>query len=225
MVFGFQGLLSTLRARLLPALFACGSLACSSTEPASPPPRQPSDSRFLPVACGVDQVREFYCDGLLPMSTALGAPEPYSNCPAGIESPPAVHPHRQRVARFDAAHTEWARQRAKPGHACCYSWCGAVDVRDPEDVPEQAGCDQPGAVRETYCMPELESGTSRPAEHPLERCPVAIRPPEVLHFSVPKAAPLDLVVTQERRRSGLNECCYGWCSRMPVGIFSGKASR
>lgn len=214
MVFGLRGW------KLLIAALSF-ALGCASAEPPKTTPAS-KDPRFAPVACAEDQVREFYCDGLLPMSTALGAPAPYGNCPAGIESPPGVHERRQSIARFDAAYTEWARQRAKPGHACCYSWCAKVDVREPDDVAPEAGCDQAGAVRESYCMPELESGTSQPAESPLDQCPVAIRPPEVLHFSVPKAAPLDLVVTEERRGRGFPECCYGWCSRMPVGIFQEK---
>jgi hypothetical protein len=225
MVFGFSG--STASAALLVISMALGAWGCSTSEAPNAQTAQgarPRDPRFLPVACGVDQVREFYCDGLLPMSTALGAPEPYGNCPAGIEAPTGVYPSRQSVARFDAAHTEWARQRAKPGHACCYSWCSQVDVRELEQVPENAGCSQAGAVRESYCMPQLESGSSKPAEE-FERCPVAIRPPEVIHFSVPPAAPLDLALTQERQTRGLAECCYGWCSRMPVGILGGKSSR
>ncbi|HEY8943995.1 MAG TPA: hypothetical protein VIM73_07030 [Polyangiaceae bacterium] len=198
-------------------------LGCSKTEtPPANPEVAPID--FSPVTCPEDQVREFYCDGLLPMSTALGAPEPYGNCPAGIESPPGVHRSRQRVARFDAAYTEWARQRAKPGHACCYSWCADVEVRAVSDVPENAGCDQPGAVRESYCMPELEGGSSIPADSPWERCPLAIRPPEAIHFSVPKAAPLDFSMTGDRRGRGLTECCYGWCSRMPAGVLPEKKS-
>jgi hypothetical protein len=154
------------------------------------------------------------------MSTALGAPAPYNNCPAGIESPPGVYPTRQRVARFDAAHTEWARQRAKPGHSCCYSWCADVEVRTADQVVEQAGCEQAGAVHESYCIPESE-----PADGPLDRCPIAIRPPEVIHFSVPPAAPIDYGVTQDHRSRGLADCCYAWCSRMPVGILQEKSSR
>ena len=153
------------------------------------------------------------------MSTALGAPPPYENCPAGIETQAGVYPTRQRVARFDAAHTEWARQRVKPGHTCCYSWCADVDVREPEQVPEPTSCDRPGEERESYCMAELEAGTSQPAEAPLERCPVAIRPPEVLHFSTPPAAAIDYATTQAARTRGGALCCYAWCSRVPVGIF------
>lgn len=212
MVFGSWGRSMQLAAAVLVAL------GCASAE-APQAPSTGKDARFAPIVCAEDQVREFYCDGLLPMSTALGAPEPYGNCPAGIESPPGVHTSRHRIARFDAAYTAWARQRAKPGHACCYSWCSEVDVREADEVAPEAGCDHAGVIRETYCMPQLESGTSAPAESPLDQCPVAIRPPEVLHFSVPKAAPLDLVATEARRGRGFPECCYGWCSRMPVGLL------
>lgn len=157
------------------------------------------------------------------MSTALGAPEPYGSCPAGIESPPGLHEERERVARFDAAYTEWSRERAKPGHTCCYSWCSSLQVRDPDEVAPHAGCDVAGSLRETFCMPELESGTSRPGPEPFDRCPVAIRPPEVIHFSVPRAAPLDFEKTREKRAHGARECCYGWCSRMPAGVLTEKA--
>jgi hypothetical protein len=219
-VVGFRGFAAW---AALSAWLAVVGPSCSTAEP--PRAKEPkTDPNFAPVSCERDQVREFYCDGLLPMSTALGAPAPYGNCPAGIESPPGVHPSRQRVARFDAAYTEWARQRAKPGHACCYSWCSEVQVRQVRDVPEHAGCNQPGAVRESYCMPELEAGSSNPADAPWDRCPLAIRPPEVIHFSVPKAAPLDFAMTGDRRSRGLTECCYGWCSRMPAGVLLEKTS-
>jgi hypothetical protein len=187
---------------------------CSSGEKAQHPRSDPSSSSGV---CRADQVREFYCDGLLPMSTALGAPAPYDSCPAGIEAPAGAYPRREHVARFDATYTEWARRRAQPGHTCCYSWCSELKVADVADVLPYAGCDKPGAIRENYCFPELESGTSSPAPAPLDRCPLAVRPPESVSFSVPKAAPLDVAETGARHQRGDGSCCYGWCSRMPAG--------
>lgn len=186
---------------------------CSSAEK---PVRSRADTAGSGV-CGPDQVREYYCDGLLPMSTALGAPAPYDSCPAGIEAPAGAYPRREHVARFDATYTEWARRRAQPGHTCCYSWCSDLKVADVADVLPYAGCDKPGAMRENYCFPELESGTSTPAPAPLDRCPLAVRPPESVSFSVPKAAPLDLAESGARHQRGDGSCCYGWCSRMPAG--------
>ncbi len=187
---------------------------CSSTEPRQ---RSPKQDDLSPLTCLRDQVREYYCDGLLPMSTARGAPAPYESCPAGIEPPPGDYPRKENVARFDAIYTEWDRKRAQPGHTCCYSWCAEVAVAKSTDVLPYAGCDEPGAMRENYCMPELESGTSEPAPEPLGRCPVAIRPPETKSFSVPKGAPLDLQETNARRQRGdTSACCYGWCSKMPA---------
>jgi hypothetical protein len=194
-------------------------LSASGCSSANPSPRQGAQAEASPLKCAVDQVRESYCEGLLPMSTATGAPPPYESCPAGIEVPAAgAYPAHDRVARFDAPYTEVARRRAKPGHACCYSWCASLKVADPTEVLPYAGCNQPGAARESYCFPELESGTTSPGPGALSQCPLAIRPPETVSFSVPKAAPLDLASTQQRRRQGDKSCCYGWCSRMPVGI-------
>lgn len=206
------------RARIAPCFASTALLlvawGCSSAEK---PIRREADPRLAPTACLEDQVREHYCDGLLPMSTALGAPPPYDSCPAGIEAPAGAYPRREHVARFDPHYTEWARRRATPGHTCCYSWCSALSVADVDDVLPHAGCDLPGAMRESYCFPELENGTSTPSPAPLERCPLAVRPPEAVSFSVPKAAPLDVAETQARRQRGDPSCCYGWCSRMPAG--------
>jgi hypothetical protein len=187
---------------------------CNSAETRRKPLKHDDQA---PVVCRQDQVREFYCDGLLPMSTARGAPAPYESCPAGIEAPPGDYPRKEHVARFDAVYTEWDRQRAQPGHTCCYSWCAELTVADVDDVLPYAGCDEPGAMRELYCLAELESGTSAPAPSPLDHCPLAIRPPESKSFSVPKAAPLDATETTTRRERGDNRaCCYGWCSKMPA---------
>ena len=178
------------------------------------------DGSATTLPCDVDQVRESYCEGLVPLSTAVGAPPPYQNCPAGIEVPSAAaaYPPSERVARFDTHYTEATRRRVQPGHACCYSWCAKVTTADPKDVLPAAGCSQAGASRETYCFPELEGGSREPGPAPYGRCPLAIRPPETVSFSVPKAAPLDLATTQAKRAAGEASCCYGWCSRMPAGI-------
>jgi hypothetical protein len=192
------------------------ALGCRSSEPK---PKTAGDAEPAPIQCGVDQVRESYCEGLVPMSTAMGAPPPYENCPAGIEVPStSSYPPRDRVARFDVKNTEATRRRVQPGHACCYSWCSNLTIADPKDVLPAAGCNLPGAARETYCLPELESGSKDPGPEPYSRCPLAIRPPEATSFSVPKAAPLDLATTAAKRGGGEASCCYGWCSRMPAGI-------
>jgi hypothetical protein len=204
------------RLLLLPLLLGfavlCGS-GCSSGTKAARPQASSAESEV----CGVDQVREFYCDGLLPMSTAVGAPAPYESCPAGIQAPAGAYARSEHVARFDSVYTEWARRRAQPGHTCCYSWCSPLKLAEVSEVLPYAGCDKPGAMRENYCFPELESGTTKPAPAPLDRCPLAVRPPEAVSFSVPKAAPLDVAETQARHQRGDGSCCYGWCSRMPAG--------
>ncbi|MGC4091442.1 MAG: hypothetical protein QM756_26895 [Polyangiaceae bacterium] len=194
----------------------CFFFACSSSEPR---PKSANGAESSALECSIDQVRESYCEGLVPLTTAVGAPPPYENRPAGIEAPSSgAYPARQRVARFDAKNTEATRRRVQPGHACCYSWCAALTVADPKDVLPYAGCTEPGAARENYCFPELEGGTKDPGPEPYARCPLAIRPPPTVSFSVPKAAPLDLTTTQAKRAAGEAACCYGWCSRMPAGI-------
>jgi hypothetical protein len=209
------GLLSPAGAALwaLSAGLALAAVGCSSAEK---PVHPRAGSGNADGTCGLDQVREYYCDGLLPMSTALGAPAPYDSCPAGIEAPAGAYPRREHVARFDPTYTEWARRRAQPGHTCCYSWCSALNVAEAADVLPYAGCDVPGAIRENYCFPELETGASTPAPAPLDRCPLAVRPPEAVSFSVPKAAPLDVAERQASHQRGDGSCCYGWCSRMPA---------
>lgn len=174
-----------------------------------------ADAALAPSVCQRDQTREFFCDGLL---SGQGAPAPYENCPAGIELPAGGYPAKGSVARFDARYTEWARQRAKPGHACCYSWCADVRVADPADVLPYAGCTGPEVISDAYCMAELEAGTSAPAPDPLQRCPIAIQPPEAVSFAVPRAVPLDTAATQARRQQNDPACCYNWCSPKPPGM-------
>lgn len=197
-----------------------GLLACASRDP--PPKPQPAPTPFAPAVCAADEVREYFCDGLLPMSSGLGAPAPFANCPAGVQTPSGAYPARASVARFDVARTTLARERAKPGHACCYSWCAKVLLADPAEVLPNAGCEGVASMPESYCFPELEAGTSLPGPAPFERCPLAVQPPEVVAFSVPKAAPLDVATTQQQRSRGGGQCCYGWCSRMPAGMLPAK---
>lgn len=192
------------------------TLGCSCGTEAPPKKSGDKASGALVATCALDEVREYYCDGLLPMSTARGAPAPYEACPAGIEAPEGAYPRREHVARFDEAYTEWARRRAQPGHTCCYSWCAKLQVASAKDVAPYAGCDQAGVMRENYCFPELESGTSDPGPGELTRCPLAIRPPEASSFFVPKAAPLDISETNARRQRSDLACCYGWCSYVPA---------
>ncbi len=209
MLSGFGGV--SVRSALAIGLL---SLGCRGAEPQT----SVAAPEFLPSMCAQDQTRESYCDGLLPMTTAQGAPAPYETCPIGIELPPGAYPAKGSVARFDPNYTEWARQRAKPGHACCYSWCADVQIADVDEVLPYAGCNDPLAMQENYCMTELESGTSAPAPAPLERCPLAIQPPAAVSFSVPRAAPLDVAATQAKRTQGDTSCCYGWCSHAPPGM-------
>ena len=204
------------RALLVAGVFYGG---CSTPEPQAAGEQRRDYWSNSPKVCAVDQVREYFCDGLLPLEAALPAPPPYSNCPSTVEHHEGFHGPKPPIAVFDESYTEYIRKRVPPGHNCCYSWCADVAVRSLEEVLPMAGCNDPMSIRETYCLPTLEGGTSRPASQVLPRCPVAIRPPEAVSFSVPPAAPLDTVVTGERRAQGFDECCYGWCSHKPGGAY------
>jgi hypothetical protein len=46
-------------------------------------------------------------------------------------------------------------------------------------------------------------------------------PPAGVAFTPPKAAALDLRATAEKRSQGLTDCCYGWCSKAPLGTGLG----
>jgi hypothetical protein len=171
-----------------------------------------------PVSCGLDEVREFRCDAFVTTHSALPAPEPYESCPSAMPIADATFPPASGTGRFDAPYTAAIRARSSPGHNCCYSWCGKLEVADPDAALPQGGCDQPLSFRESYCMPELEGGTSGElADSPYDRCAVAVRPPAGAVFSVPKAALLDLERTAQRRGQGTRDCCYGWCSIAPPG--------
>ncbi len=199
-------------------LVAGGVVSCGKTKPSAPPAQGLAWSHS-PAVCGQDEVREYFCDALLPLTSALPAPAPYSNCPSTIDHHEGYHEPRPPIAVFDKSYTGYIRRRNAPGNACCYSWCAGVEVKSLDDVLPQAGCGEPLVIRETYCFPTLEGGTSAPASDALPRCPVAIRPPEGKAFSVPPAAPLDLVSTNQRRAQGFDECCYGWCSHQPGGTY------
>lgn len=199
-------------------LLGGGLLSCGKSEPAAPASGA-DDWANSPRVCPVDQVREYFCDGLLPLTAALPAPEPFSNCPSNIEHHEGNYEPLPPVAVFDSSYTAYMRKRHPPGHNCCYSWCSAVPIKSLAEVLPQAGCTQALAIRETFCMPVLEGGTSSPASEQLPNCPAAIQPPAAKAFSVPPAAPLDLVSTNQRRSVGFDECCYGWCSVQPGGSY------
>jgi len=169
------------------------------------------------VACGEDQVREYYCDDLLPLSSSRPAPEPYDNCPSTTEVRPGNYKAIDRLAVFDRAYTAYTRSRVQPGHSCCYGWCAQVTLADASKATPIACHDSEGLAQQ-FCMRELESGSSQPAASPFNKCPAAIKPPEVVAFSVPTSASLDVTETAKRRHDTLlADCCYGWCSKVPSG--------
>jgi hypothetical protein len=183
-----------------------------------------TDFALEPPACGVDEVREYRCEALLPRTSALPAPEPYETCPSAIEVKDTVFPPPSGSGRFDADRTERARRRAPPGTQCCYSWCGKVTVVSPEKVVDR--CREPLAFHESYCIAELEGGTRGKLAHdPYGACPAAIRPPEGIAFSVPPGALLDYGLTASRRRASEPLCCYGWCSIAPPGTALERTNR
>jgi len=190
--------------------FGCGGDA--------PPAAAPDTARseLQPPACGVDEVREYRCDALLPRTSALPAPAPYDTCPSAIEVRDAVFPPANGAGRFDAARTERARRRAPPGQQCCYSWCGQLTVVEPDTVVDR--CRDPLAFHESTCIAALENGTNGgTAAPPYSACPAAIRPPAATAFSVPRGALFDVRLTANRRQAQEPLCCYGWCSQAPPG--------
>lgn len=207
------------RPRLIPIVTTLAGLAlaagCGSTPPAEAPAPGGLWAHSPPV-CGVDEVREYHCEELLPRSHALPAPAPYDSCPVSIESHAGVHGAAPPVALFDVDFTEHTRRRMPPGHSCCYSWCTGVKVAAPSQVPPRARCDGEHQLHETYCVDEPEGGTSEPMARPFDRCPAAVTPPEAAVFSVPAAAPFDVNGTVARRQAGFRECCYAWCSKAPA---------
>ncbi len=196
---------------------ACHSKGGESAE-ARTPSGYDDEVSLVPVACGKDQVREYRCDALLPLSSSLPAPEPYSACPGVIDVVNPTYVPLAKTATFDAVHTEFMRRRAPPGHQCCYSWCAKLDVAEVSEVPPGSRCNEPLAFPEKHCMPEPEGRISTQlADPPFDRCPAAVRPPQAAVFSVPTAALFHPGLTNERRAAGFGECCYAWCSIAPPG--------
>ncbi len=193
--------------------------ACSSSTQKGPESPE-DDGAGPPPACQKDEAREYFCDDLLPISHEKPAPEPYTTCPGSIGVKGSVFPATSSVARFDVARTEWTRKRVPPGHSCCYSWCSKLALGDVATV-DAAACSQPNAMKEQLCVNEAEAGVSAGAAAPNERCATALAPPAGVAFSAPKAAALDLQATGQRRAQGLKECCYGWCSKAPLGTGLG----
>jgi hypothetical protein len=201
----------------LGAASACRSGGAEPSDTRAPD-RYDAEQSLVPVTCGEDQVREYRCDALLPLSSALPAPEPYGACPGVIDIVDPTYVPLTQTAPFDAVHTEFMRRRAPPGHQCCYSWCGRLEVARVAQVPPASGCNQPLAFGERVCMPEPEGGVSTDrAAAPFDRCAAAVRPPKGTAFSVPTAALLDPNATTQRRGLGFSECCYAWCSVAPPG--------
>ena len=194
------------------ALVCAFSASCGGGKAAKDGDRR---AQFEPTACGLDEVREYRCEALLPWTSALPAPAPYSACPSGIEVKEAVFPSRSGLGRFDSPRTAWARQRAP--QQCCYSWCGKLAVVEATEVVNR--CGEPLAFPESYCVPELETGTRLDlAAEPFDRCALAIRPPGDNVFAVPKTgALLSPSLTAAKRRGREALCCYGWCSIAPPG--------
>lgn len=188
---------------------------CSTPEPNRRPPHHPGVWANSPAVCPRDQVRQYYCDSLLPRSSAFPAPAPFGDCPGVVEHPVGEIEPTPPVALFDSGYTRYTRERLPPGNACCYSWCSPLAVADPSQVAPAAGCQGVLAMHEQFCVDTPESGTSEPGPEPFARCPVAIKPPEGAVFHSPKAAPLNLGLSAARRQRGFDQCCYAWCSEAP----------
>lgn len=178
------------------------------------------DQSGPPPPCKRDEVREYFCDDLLPFNSEKAAPEPYHTCPNTVGVKGNVFVPTSSWARFDVPRTEWTRKRVPPGHACCYSWCSTLLLADVDQV-DVAACQQPNAMPERMCISTAEAGVSEPAAAPNEQCAPAIVPPPGVAFTPPKAAGLDLQATGEKRNQGVSECCYGWCSKAPLGTGLG----
>lgn len=195
------------------------AFACSGSKPKAAETAADDDSG-PPPPCEKNQVREYLCDDLLPFGTDKSAPEPYQTCPSSVPVKGNVFPATSSVARFDIPRTVWTRKRVPPGHACCYSWCSTLAAADVDDADPTA-CQQPNAMPERLCFSAAEAGVSDAAPSPNEGCAEAVKPPPGVAFTPPKAAALDLQATAERRSQGLSECCYGWCSKAPLGTGLG----
>lgn len=190
--------------------------ACRSGAPA--PVRDVNGEPMIEaLPCAEDEVREYFCDDLMPLSSSRPAPEPYDNCPASSDVRHGNYAAVARIASFDQPFTDYTRRRVPPGHSCCYGWCAKVKVADPGAAAPVA-CQGLLEMHWGFCMRELEGGTSVPAASPYDRCPAAVTPPEAVAFAPPASAALDWAETGKRRQEKqLGECCYAWCSRMPAG--------
>ena len=178
------------------------------------------ETKGPPPACHKDEVREYLCDDLLPFTSDKAAPEPYQTCPNAVGVKGNVFPATSSWARFDVPRTEWTRKRVPPGHACCYSYCSKLALGEVDQV-DAASCQQPNAMPERLCISAVEAGVSDAAAAPNEGCSAAVVPPAGVAFTPPKAAGLDLRATAEKRSQGVSECCYGWCSKAPLGTGLG----
>jgi hypothetical protein len=202
----------------LSGLLLAGACSGSKQTPASSAAAE--DDQGPPPPCSKDEVREYLCDDLLPYKAENAAPEPYQTCPNRVDVRGNVFQPTSRVARFDETRTAWTRKRVPPGHACCYSWCSSLIVADTDDV-DPASCQQPNAMRERLCISSAEAGVSDSAAAPNEGCASAVAPPPSVSFTPPKASALDLAATAEKRAQGVSDCCYGWCSKAPLGTGLG----
>lgn len=222
-VFGLPGRLRDGAGWGLFLIVLASLVGCPSAPHEVPRAAQRDKDPSLP--CGRDEVREYFCDDLLPLLSSRPAPDPYDNCPASTEIRHPAYPPVGRVAAFEPAFTAYTRKRTPPGHSCCYGWCAKVPLGDPNRAAE-ASCTDSLGLPESFCMRELESGSSSPAASPYEHCPVAVKPPELLSFSAPSSALLDLSRTAKRRQDmGLADCCYAWCSQAPAGSVSKKKAQ
>lgn len=202
------------------AVAVLNTIAACSGNQQKPADDAAGEDNGPPPPCNKDEVREYLCDDLLPFTTEKAAPEPYQTCPSKLGVKGNVFKPTSSVARFDKSRTEWTRKRVPPGHACCYSWCSTLVVADTDDV-DVAACGQPNAMRERLCISSAEAGVSDSAAAPNEACAAAVTPPASVAFTPPKAAALDLQATAEKRSQGVSECCYGWCSKAPLGTGLG----
>jgi len=198
------------------------AVACSQTDPVNGKPHRSEYWSHSPPVCGVDEVREYQCEELLPLRSALPAPPPYDNCPGVIEDLVGELDPTPKVAVFDGSYTDYIRKRQPPGHSCCYSWCASVPLADARLIDPNARCDNGRAMRETYCFDEPEAGSRAPGAPPFDRCPGAVVPPEGEVFYSPSGALLDPVLTGERRALGFRSCCYAWCTIAPPGMNANK---
>jgi hypothetical protein len=218
---GFSAWLSARRVRSLAVGLSalCLGAACAGSKQKAAEAARDDDSGSS-RRCHKNEVREYFCDDLLPLSSDKPAPEPYETCPGSVSVKGNVFPATSSGAGFDIPRTVWARKRAPPGHACCYSWCSTLAVADVDDADPKS-CQQPNAMPERLCVSAAEAGVSDAAAVPNERCAGAVVPPPGVAFKSPKAAALDLRATAEKRDQGLSECCYGWCSKAPLGTGLG----